>query len=137
MASVSRTEPVAAPADAVWRLVGDFADDSWTGVAITCEGSGAGAVRSVAMPGGPVVERCDRHDPHDRRFAYTVVEGNPFPVTQCSGEVHVVEAGPDRSEVHWTITYEPEPAADAAAVERDLTGLLQASIGALREAAEP
>lgn len=134
MPDVSHTEPVDAPAHAVWRLVGDFADDSWTGVAITSDGSGAGAVRTVAMPSGGVVERCDRHDPLERRLAYTVVEGNPFPVNSCSGEVHVAETGPDRSEIRWRIAFETD--ADPAAVSRDLTGLLQASAGALRAAAE-
>jgi hypothetical protein len=132
--SVSHTEPIDAPADAVWRLVGDFAEDSWTGVAITCEGAGTGAVRTVAMPSGDVVERCDHHDDGDRRLAYTVLEGNPFPVSSCSGEVHVAEAGAARSEVRWTIAYETD--ADRPAVERDLSGLLRASAGALRAAAE-
>lgn len=133
MPTVSHTEPIASPPDAVWRLVGDFADDSWTGVPIRCEGSGAGAVRTVAMPGGDVVERCDERDEEARRLAYTVVDGNPFPVTSCSGEVRVVEAG-SASEVHWTISYETDR--DPVAVGRDLTGLLQASVGALRTAAE-
>ena len=134
MPSVSHTEPVDASAAAVWRLVGDFADDSWTGVAIRCDGVGAGALRTVAMPSGDVVERCDHHDDADRSLAYTVLEGNPFPVTSCSGRVQVVDAGDGRSEVHWTISYETD--ADPAAVERDLTGLLQASAGALRAAAQ-
>lgn len=134
MPSVSHTEPVDAPADTVWRLVGDFADDSWTGVAITCEGTGTGAVRTVAMPTGDVVERCDDRDDDARALAYTVVAGNPFPVTSCSGRVQVVDVDEGRSEVRWTVTYETD--ADPAAVARDLVGLLQASAGALRAAAE-
>ena len=131
---VSHTEPVGAPADVVWRLVGDFADDSWTGVAITCEGTGAGAIRTVAMPTGDVVERCDDHDDDARSLTYTVVAGNPFPVTSCSGRVQVVDVHHGRSEVRWTITYETD--GDPDAVARDLRGLLQASAGALRAAAE-
>lgn len=104
MPGVSHTEPVDAPADAVWRLVGDFA------------------------------ERCDDHDDAARSLAYTVVAGNPLPVTSCSGRVQVVDADDGRSEVHWTITYETD--ADPDAVARDLGGLLQASAGALRAAAE-
>lgn len=133
MPEVSHTEPVDAPPEAVWGLVGDFADDSWTGVAITCEGTGTGAVRTVAMPTGDVVERCDDHDDAGRSLAYTVVAGNPFPVTSCSGRVQVVDTD-GRSEVRWTITYETHD--DPAAVARDLSGLLQASAGALREAVE-
>lgn len=134
MPTVSHTEPVDAPADTVWRLVGDFADDSWTGVPITSEGTGAGAMRTVAMPSGDVIERCDHHDDAARRLTYTVVEGNPFPASSCGGEIHVAEAGPSASQVHWTITYETD--ADADTVARDLSGLLQASTAALRTAAE-
>lgn len=131
---VSHTEPVDASAAAVWALVGDFADDSWTGVAISCDGTGAGAIRTVAMPSGDVVERCDNHDDDARSLRYTVLDGNPFPVTNCAGEIGVVEAGPDRSEIRWTITYETE--VDPAVVDRDLRGLLHASAAALRAAAE-
>lgn len=134
MPAVSHTEPVDATADAVWRLVGDFADDSWTGVLISCEGTGAGAVRTVTMPTGDVVERCDDLDDDSRSLAYTVVQGNPFPVTSCSGRVRVLDTGDDRSEIHWTIDYETD--VDPVAVASDLTGLLRASAGALRAAAE-
>lgn len=134
MPSVSRSEPVDAPADAVWALVGDFADDSWTGVAITCDGAGAGAVRTVAMPTGDVVERCDRHDDDARSLAYTVLAGNPFPVASCSGVIEVVDRGSARSEVRWQIAYETD--VDPDVVGRDLAGLLEASAGALRVAAE-
>ena len=134
MPEVSHTEPVDAPPEAVWGLVGDFADDSWTGIAITCEGTGAGAVRTVDMPSGPVVERCDHRDDGTRTLGYTVVDGNPFPCTSCSGEIRILAGEPGRSEVHWTITYETD--ADPDAVARDLRGLLGASAGALRAAAE-
>lgn len=134
MPEVSHVEPVDAPASAVWALVGDFADDSWTGVAISCDGTGAGATRTVAMPSGDVVERCDHHDDDARSLGYTVVAGNPFPVTSCSGEVRIVESDERRSEIRWTITYETDR--DPEVVGRDLAGLLQASAGALRAAAE-
>ncbi len=134
MHQVSHDEPVAAAASAVWALVGDFADDSWTGVAIRCEGTGAGAIRTVAMPSGDVVERCDRHDEGARTLRYTVLAGNPFPVTACAGEVRIVETGEGRSEIRWTITYETD--GDPDAVGRDLRGLLRASAVALRAAAE-
>ncbi len=134
MPEVSHVEPVAAPASAVWNLVGHFADDSWTGVSISCDGTGAGATRRVAMPSGDVVERCDHHDDATRSMGYTVLAGNPFPVTACAGEVRVVETGDGRSEIRWTISYETD--VDPDAVGRDLSGLLQASAGALRAAAE-
>lgn len=134
MPEVNHVEPVDAPAPAVWTLVGDFADDSWTGIAIACEGEGAGAVRTVAMPSGPVVERCDHHDDASRTMGYTVLDGNPFPCTSCSGEIRILDVGDDRSEVHWTITYETDD--DPTGVARDLAGLLAASGAALRAAAE-
>ena len=63
----------------MWALLRDFGDDSWTGVPIDVEGQGVGAVRTVAMPFGPVVERCDAIDDDARALTYAVIGGDPGP----------------------------------------------------------
>lgn len=134
MATVSHIEVIDASADEVWALVGDFGNDSWTGVDITCDGAGVGAVRTVAMPGGDVVERCDHHDPGQRVLGYTVLTGNPFPVTDCHGTIVVASLAGDRSEVSWTIGY--TTVEDPTEVEQSLGRFVRASARALKDFAE-
>ncbi len=130
MPTVEHTMVLDVPAARVWATVRDFGDDSWTGVAITVEGDGVGAVRTVAMPTGPIVERCERLDDDAMVLGYEVLSGNFFPVTEQQGTVAVQAMDDRRCELTWTSIYEPEP--DAPDLTEDLTRFLRIAAGALR-----
>ena len=63
MSEVKISEKVAAPADEVWELLGDFGGLArWCGPVLqscTVEGSGVGAVRTIGLETGPSECRID------------------------------------------------------------------------------
>ena len=135
MPAVSHREPIEAPADAVWSVVREFGDDSWTGVTITCEGEGVGAVRTVGMPTGDVVERCDLLEPERCVIGYEILSGNPFPVTDYHGRIAVEPTGAATSDLVWSATYETVD--DPDGVAEGLRRFRRASARALKRHVEP
>lgn len=127
---VEHVAVIEAPAERVWAKVRDFGDDSWTGVAITIDGTGVGAVRRVAMPTGPVHERCTRLDDGAMVLGYEIVSGNPFPATDQRGTVTVRAIDDRRCQLTWRSTYAPAPGAGDLTAE--VSRFLAAATDALR-----
>jgi carbon monoxide dehydrogenase subunit G len=79
MTRVSVSQRVAADADAVWELIGDFNGlPAWAaGVAeSSVEGADVGAVRSVTLQNGRrLKERLESLDEVGRSYSYSIVEG--------------------------------------------------------------
>ncbi len=123
-------------ADDVWDVLRDFGDGSWTGVPVSADGQGVGAVRTVQMPFGSVVERCTRLDDDERVLGYALIDGGPgSPFASCGGEVRVIDRADGASELVWTVTYEPADP-DGSAATGFLDGLLPAAAEALARYAE-
>ena len=129
---------VAAPADRLWKQVGDFGDVSWIqGVTRSeLEGQGVGMVRSLYVGDGPPVrEQLEAHDEEARSIGYTITQGNPMPVTDYHATVAVVPDGPERSRLEWGCRFEAsgvsEPEAKAA-----VEGMYGVLIGWVKAAAE-
>ncbi len=129
---------VAAPADRLWKLVGNFGDVSWmNGVTRSeLEGQGVGMVRSLYVGDGPPVrEQLEAHDEGARSIGYTITQGNPMPVTDYHATVAVVPDGPERSRLEWGCRFEAsgvsEPEAKAA-----VEGMYGVLIGWVKAAAE-
>lgn len=79
------SEKVAAPAAAVWELLGDFGGlaKCCGPVLLSCiaEGSGVGAVRTIGRPGGKSIrERLEGLDCSSRTLRYSIVGESPIPV---------------------------------------------------------
>jgi carbon monoxide dehydrogenase subunit G len=109
MAEVRIQEEIAASADAVWNVLGDFGSvDRWFpgAASIQVEGRGVGAVRTIPMGTSKIRERLEAYDAAARRFEYSILEA-PIPVKDYHASVHVESLGPQRCRVHWVTRYEP------------------------------
>ena len=121
MTIVTVKETVAADAEAVWNILSDFGGIK-IGGPITdfhIEGEGVGAVRTITMGGGKVIERLETFDPAELTFSYVITnQDSSLPVTNYASIVKITSEGPGACSVEWTGTFEPRgvPEAQAQAI---------------------
>ena len=132
MSAVSWTEPIARSADDVWAAVRDFGCSSWSSVDITVEGDGQGAIRTVHMPKGPVSERCERLDDDARVLSYSIVAGNPFPITDYLATMTVRPVDADSSELGRSAPWQTDE--DPAPLDAELPRFIRGTARVLRRA---
>lgn len=107
---VTVTRHIAAPAQKVWRLAGDFGGlRAWSRAVVDCtlEGDGVGCHRTITTAGGAVRERLDALDPAAMRLAYTPVSGSSLPVTGLHATLQLF-AVPDGTRAEWRLDGEPQ-----------------------------
>lgn len=112
-------ETVAAEADAVWKLLGDFSGlQPGPGIdAVDIEGEGVGMIRTIRMPNGHVVERLENHDAGLRTFTYAIInEDGPLPFSNYSATVNITDNGDATCTVDWTGTFEPRGVEEEKAI---------------------
>ena len=110
MTQVKVVEKVAASADKVFQLLGDFGGVKVGGPVESFEvkGEGVGAVRTIGFGGEKIVERQDRYEPEQRIMAYSITsEGGPLPVSDYSATITVIDDGDGSCTVDWTGNFEP------------------------------
>lgn len=97
---------IAAPPEAVWKLVGDFgAIGSWhpdvKSVRVT--GEGPGAERVLVLEKGEITDGLDELEPAEHRLAYRLSQENveAFPVSFYTATLTVTDAGAGNSKVQW------------------------------------
>lgn len=139
MPTTSYTEPVAAPAAAVWAILADFSDVSWIPLAQGCtvEGSGPGMRRLIGGGGDgpPIVEELVGLDADRRELRYRIAENNPLPVVQQDVVATVREDG-DTSTVTWEVEYAvPEDGGDERAAVEAMGSVYTLMAGWLGDAA--
>jgi mxaD protein len=104
-------EQVAAPADKVFAVIGDFGglEKNEMITDFSVKGSGVGAVRSITLANGGVIEeRLEKHDAASRTFTYAIInEQTALPVKNYVSTVVVTPAGANASTVNWSSTFEP------------------------------
>lgn len=128
-------QKLAAPADAVWQVVGAFGTiHEWLPaiVGTKVQGQGVGAERYLSLPDGEkIVERLEARDDAARSYTYSILT-SPLPVAIYTATIQVVEDGPDACTVKWSSEFEPEHASDdeAAAV---IEGIYNVGFEALRQ----
>lgn len=135
MAEVRVEEEVAAPAAAVWDLLGDFGGVArWAGAVESCEleGEGVGAVRSLRMGGTSLRERLEAFDEAGRSFTYSMLEPAPLPVSDYRATVTVHALGDDRCRVEWVGTFEPKEGAPPEQVDAMVRGIYTGGIEGVR-----
>jgi len=110
MAYVNARTRIAAPPDAVWRVITDHAGMSkWTPLECalirpgTPEPNGLGAVRRLTGPGTTIEEEVVRWEPL-HRFDYRLTKGAPM--RDHSGHVFLTPDG-DGTRVQWTVSFRP------------------------------
>ena len=111
MPIVTTTYELAAPADAVWRLLEDFgAIDRWwptDGPApiehVVVEGSGVGMIRHIRNRGMPhaVSERLDFIEASSRTWMLSIVGDRPLGLTGYVAEGQLQELAPDRCRIDY------------------------------------
>lgn len=121
--------------DAVWKLVGDFANlAAWSPAIHGCvmDGEGVGAHRTIRTAAGAVRERLDEWDPQAKRLAYTPVSGSSLPVRGLRATIALSALPSGSTRVEWRI--EGEPTQPQAAVEALLQKRYAARLEDLRNA---
>lgn len=106
MASIVKTIPATAGADAAWQKISDVgAVDQLVDMIQSC--SLDGDTRTCGFPDGQMVkERIISVDQDNKRIAYSVTDG-PMPVEFHLAGVQVVEQGESASVV-WTVDIKPD-----------------------------
>src|SRR5215468_9709436 len=113
MSNVKVSESIAAPAERVWALLGDFGGVmKWGGSMLqscTVEGSGVGAVRTIGPPGGASIqERLEAYDPARRALSYAIIGKSPILLRNYLATCRVVATGPNQCRVDWEGRFEPD-----------------------------
>lgn len=113
--SLNVTEEITidAPADAVWKVVGDFFGLSQWLPTTTCEETDAvdgKKTRLVTMTvtGAKLVEALDEVNEETKSIKFHVVE-SPFPITNCNTEMKVHDLGDGKSKFTWASDCDPKP----------------------------
>jgi len=138
VATAQVVKQVAAPVDAVWEHLADFARIRPGGMIESAEyeGEGVGMVRTLGMGGGLVVERLEEHNEPARRFTYVILnDDSPLPFAGYSATVQLGDNGDGTTTVIWTGTFEPKGVPEADAVHT-ATGIYAGGIKGARLALE-
>ncbi|HEX2485339.1 MAG TPA: SRPBCC family protein [Myxococcota bacterium] len=136
MASVKVTDRIGASADRVWDLVRDFGGlQRWAaGIeSVTLSGEGVGAVRTLGMPGGLVLqERLEGIDERARTLSYAIVGTHPLPFDGYLATIRLAEDG-DGTQVEWSSTFTPRGGAESQAAGL-IEGIYRGGIAGLKKA---
>lgn len=145
---VTKTIEINAPADKVWKIVGNFQDASWHPAIEKTEGSGgneAGAKRTLTLKGGGKIhETLTKADAAGRSLSYeiTEVDVKVLPVTNYSATLKVEGEG-GKSVVTWRGAFyrgfmnnDPPPELNDEAAVKAITGIYDSGLAAIKTAAE-
>lgn len=135
MTKVSVSQRIAADAEKVWELIGDFNGLPAWAAGVTdssVDGADVGAVRSVGLPGGRrLKERLESLDEVGRSYSYSIVEGAAG--TQDYLSTLKVWANRDGSaEVVWSSEFEVVDAPEDEVRSR-IEGFYRASLERVRD----
>ena len=123
-----------APADAVWRLIGDFgAACRYLAGVVNCtvESEGVGALRtSTYADGTTIVERLEALDDIAHRLSYALLTDTPF--RNCLTTMALRDLGPSQAELAWSATFDADGLPASEAVDL-LEGALAANCLALKQ----
>lgn len=108
MANASANITIPASADTVWRLIGGFDSlPDWLPYIPKSEASEGGRVRTLANPAGEaIIERLLAFDEAGRSYTYAILSA-PFPVTDYSSTLRVVDAADGSARVEWSGEFTP------------------------------
>ena len=117
MPTAKVSESIAADADAVFAILGDFAGID--GPAIenkVIEGEGLGMTRTLTIGGGAVVERMDNYDPASRTPYSIQNDDCPLPFAGYVATLVVTPTGEGTCRVDWFGNFYAKNVPDADAV---------------------
>ena len=135
MVSVKVSERVEASAEKVWELFRDFGGiqrftSGFEKVEVT--GSGIGAVRTITLPGGALLqERLEAFDERSRRLQYAIVAG-PIPISNYLATIEVKDEG-KACRIDWSANFEPKGISDDQA-RAMIEGVYKSGIAGVKKA---
>ena len=128
---------VAAPADRIWAMVGNFQDMSWLPLVEKTEGKGGnapGATRRLTLKGGATVdEELTLYDAEHMTYVYRITSVDPkvLPVTGYESWLSVMP-GKGSQIVEWRGAFEPA-GTDGPTAVKAVSGVYAAGLGNVRE----
>ncbi len=135
MLSVSESIELPAPADAVWKTLGDFGGaQRYLDVVERCELArrGSSTERILHLKGGGSVhERLVLSSDEDRALRYTIVE-SPLPVADYVSTVRVDPLDERRCRVTWAATFDAYGSSDDQARDA-IVGIYRMGFEGLRQ----
>lgn len=145
---VVETVEIAAPADKVWAVVGNFQDMGWHPAFKKTEGEGGNAVGAKRIltveGGGQIFEQLTKYDDAGKTLSYeiTEVDVKVVPVTNYSASFTVTPDG-DKSKVEWKgafyrgyVNNDPPPELSDEAAVNAVTGVYKSGLEALKKKLE-
>ena len=123
MGTVELTTEASASADAIWKVLADFAGFlDWAGEgSIRTEGTGVGMVRHLDMPGtGEMAERLDQLDHASKTIGYSLVYGTPAGMAEYRAVVTVQPTGTESCSLDWRGEYTAAAGHDDEEVDANL-----------------
>jgi hypothetical protein len=146
---VTETIEIAAPADKVWAVVGNFQDLSWLPPVAKTEGTGDNtpdkATRHITLKnGGEIDELLTKYDAASFSLAYRIekVDVKVLPVNNYASWITVEPKG-DKSVVEWKGAFyrgypnnDPPPELSDEAALAAVKGLYKSGLAALKEKLE-
>jgi ligand-binding SRPBCC domain-containing protein len=109
MADFTVTRKIAAPAEKVWTIAGDFMKSPGPGVEVKVEKrgngpNGIGAERTITIGSVCVRERLESVDP-GRSFSYTILSGAPMKDHRATAAFTADGAS---TEISWNVAFTPK-----------------------------
>ncbi len=136
MTKVTESIHIAASADQVWDMIGDFHGlESWHPFIAKSEKVEEGGVvyrKLTLRDGGVVVESMDNHSDERRSSTYTMTDVGPLPLAKYQATITVKDGDSNTSIIEWTGTFEPKGAPTEAVAEA-VSGIYTSGFGAIAE----
>jgi hypothetical protein len=136
MANVTETIHVAASADQVWGMIGDFHGlASWHPLIVNSEKLEEDGVvyRKLTLgDGGVVIESMDHQDDERRSSTYSMTDVGPMPLASYQATLAVKEADGNTAIIEWVGTFEPK-GAPVEDVAQAVSGIYTSGFGAVIE----
>jgi hypothetical protein len=145
---VVETIDIAAPADKVWAVIGNFQDMGWHPAFVKTEGTGGNEVnakRTLTLGNGAKIdEQLNKYSASDRSYAYEITKADVkvVPVADYSSSISVSGEG-GKSTVEWKGAFyrgypnnEPPPELNDEAAVKAITGVYKDGLAALKKKLE-
>lgn len=145
---VTKTIEINAPADKVWKIVGNFQEMGWHPAVEKTEGTGGnepGAKRTLTLKGGGKIhEALTKYDAAARSLSYeiTEVDVKVLPVNNYSSTLSVEGEG-NKSVLKWRGAFyrgfmnnDPPPELNDEAAVKAVSGVYEGGLEAVKKAAE-
>jgi hypothetical protein len=146
---VTETVEINAPAEKVWKVIGNFQDMSWHPAVAKTEGTGgneAKAERTLTLTsGGQIHEQLDKYDAAKMTYKYEMhhPDTKVIPVNNYSSILSVKPEGADKSKVEWRGAFyrgfmnnDPPPELNDEAAKKAVTGIYRTGLDALKKKVE-